>query len=42
MTIRSGWAIPDPLRVVREAGLDPATEAAIFGENATQIFHLRP
>ncbi|PYO15178.1 MAG: amidohydrolase [Candidatus Rokuibacteriota bacterium] len=33
---------PDPLRVVREAGLDPATEAAIFGENAAQIFHLRP
>jgi aminocarboxymuconate-semialdehyde decarboxylase len=33
---------PDPLRVVREAGLDPATEAAIFGENAAQIFRLRP
>src|SRR5438128_900301 len=33
---------PDPLRVVREAGLDPATEAAIFGENAAKIFHLRP
>jgi len=33
---------PDPLRVVREAGLDPAIEAAIFGENAAQIFHLRP
>ena len=31
---------PDPLRVVREAGLDPATRAAIFGENAAQIFHL--
>ena len=32
---------PDPLRVVREADLDPATRAAIFGENAAQIFHLR-
>jgi aminocarboxymuconate-semialdehyde decarboxylase len=33
---------PDPLRVVREAGLDPATEAAIFGENAARIFRLGP
>jgi len=33
---------PDPLKVVREAGLDPATEAAILGGNAAQIFHLRP
>jgi len=33
---------PDPLRIVREAGLDPATEAAILGENAAQIFHLGP
>jgi aminocarboxymuconate-semialdehyde decarboxylase len=33
---------PDPLRVVREAGLDPAIEAAILGENAAKIFHLRP
>jgi aminocarboxymuconate-semialdehyde decarboxylase len=33
---------PDPLKVVREAGLDPVTEAAIFGENAAKIFHLRP
>jgi aminocarboxymuconate-semialdehyde decarboxylase len=33
---------PDPLRVVREAGLDPATETAIFGGNAAQIFRLRP
>jgi aminocarboxymuconate-semialdehyde decarboxylase len=33
---------PDPLKVVREAGLDPATETAIFGGNAAQIFHLRP
>jgi aminocarboxymuconate-semialdehyde decarboxylase len=31
---------PDPLRVVRDADLDPATRAAIFGENASQIFHL--
>ena len=33
---------PDPLKVVREAGLDPATEGAIFGENAARIFHLGP
>lgn len=33
---------PDPLKVVREAGLDPVTETAIFGGNAAQIFHLRP
>ena len=33
---------PDPLRVVREAGLDGATEAAILGENAARIFHLDP
>jgi len=31
---------PDPLRVVRDADLDPATRAAIFGENAAHIFHL--
>jgi aminocarboxymuconate-semialdehyde decarboxylase len=31
---------PDPLRVVREADLDPATRAAIFGENAARVFHL--
>jgi aminocarboxymuconate-semialdehyde decarboxylase len=31
---------PDPLRVVREADLDPAARAAIFGENAAQIFRL--
>jgi aminocarboxymuconate-semialdehyde decarboxylase len=31
---------PDPLRVVREARLDPATEAAILGANAARIFHL--
>ena len=33
---------PDPLRVVRDAGLDGATEAAIYGENAGRIFHLGP
>ncbi len=33
---------PDPLKIVREAGLDPATEAAILGENAAQIFRLGP
>jgi len=32
---------PDPLKVVRDADLDPATRAAIFGENAAQIFQLR-
>jgi len=31
---------PDPLRVVREADLDPATRTAIFGENAMRLFHL--
>jgi aminocarboxymuconate-semialdehyde decarboxylase len=31
---------PDPLRVVRDAGLDSVTEAAIFGENAGRIFNL--
>jgi len=31
---------PDPLRVVREADLDPATRTAIFGENAVRLFHL--
>jgi aminocarboxymuconate-semialdehyde decarboxylase len=32
---------PDPLRVVRDADLDPATQAAIFGANAAHIFNLR-
>jgi len=32
---------PDPLRVVRDADLDPATQVAIFGENAALIFNLR-
>ena len=31
---------PDPLRVVRDADLDLAAQAAIFGENAAQIFRL--
>jgi aminocarboxymuconate-semialdehyde decarboxylase len=31
---------PNPLRVVRDAQLDPASQAAIFGENAAQIFRL--
>src|SRR5262249_7474140 len=31
---------PDPLRVVREAELDPSTRTAIFGENAVRLFHL--
>ena len=31
---------PNPLRVVRDAQLDPTTQAAIFGKNAAQIFHL--
>jgi aminocarboxymuconate-semialdehyde decarboxylase len=33
---------PDPLRVVRAAGLDAATEAAILGENAARLFRLEP
>jgi aminocarboxymuconate-semialdehyde decarboxylase len=32
---------PDPRRVVREAGLGPAAEAAILGGNAAEIFRLR-
>jgi aminocarboxymuconate-semialdehyde decarboxylase len=31
---------PDPLRIVREADLDPSARAAIFGENAAQLFRL--
>jgi predicted TIM-barrel fold metal-dependent hydrolase len=31
---------PDPLRVVRDADLDAAEQAAIVSENATQIFRL--
>ena len=31
---------PDPLRVVRDADLDLTAQAAIFGENAAQIFRL--
>ena len=31
---------PDPLRVVRAAGLDAATEAAILGGNAARLFRL--
>ena len=31
---------PDPLRVVREADLDPATRTAICGDNAARLFHL--
>jgi len=33
---------PDPLRVVREAGLDRGAETAILGENAARVFHLDP
>ena len=33
---------PDPLRVVREAGLDRGAETAILGENAARLFHLDP
>lgn len=31
---------PDPLRVVREAALDPAARVAIHGENAARVFGL--
>jgi aminocarboxymuconate-semialdehyde decarboxylase len=31
---------PEPLRVVREAGLAPAAQAAILGENARRLFRL--
>src|SRR3989475_5431748 len=33
---------PDPVRVVREAGLDRDGETAILGENAARVFHLDP
>jgi aminocarboxymuconate-semialdehyde decarboxylase len=33
---------PEPLRVVREAGLGPEAERAIVGDNACRIFHLGP
>jgi aminocarboxymuconate-semialdehyde decarboxylase len=32
---------PEPCRIVREAGLEPAAEGAILGDNAAEIFHLR-
>jgi aminocarboxymuconate-semialdehyde decarboxylase len=31
---------PDPLRVVREAELEPTARAAIFGDNAARVFGL--
>jgi len=31
---------PEPLRVVREAGLPAAAQAAILGDNAARLFHL--
>ena len=31
---------PEPARIVREAGLSPAAQAAILGENAARLFHL--
>jgi aminocarboxymuconate-semialdehyde decarboxylase len=32
---------PEPVRTVRAAGLAPAAEAAVLGDNAARIFHLR-
>jgi aminocarboxymuconate-semialdehyde decarboxylase len=32
---------PEPGRIVREAGLPPAAQAAILGDNAARIFHLK-
>jgi aminocarboxymuconate-semialdehyde decarboxylase len=32
---------PEPLRIVREAGLSAAAQAAILGDNAARIFHLK-
>jgi len=32
---------PEPARVVREAGLSAAAQAAILGDNAVRIFHLK-
>jgi aminocarboxymuconate-semialdehyde decarboxylase len=31
---------PEPLRVVKDAGLPAAAQAAILGDNAARIFHL--
>ena len=31
---------PEPVRIVREAGLAPAAQQAILGENAARLFHL--
>ena len=31
---------PEPVRIVREAGLSPAAQAAIVGDNAVRLFHL--
>ena len=33
---------PEPLRIVREAGLPKTAEAAILGGNAARLFHLGP
>ncbi|HEU4371029.1 MAG TPA: amidohydrolase family protein [Methylomirabilota bacterium] len=32
---------PEPVRIVREAGLPPAAQAAILGDNAGRLFHLK-
>ncbi|PYM34059.1 MAG: amidohydrolase, partial [Candidatus Rokuibacteriota bacterium] len=32
---------PEPARIVREAGLSAAAQAAILGDNAVRIFHLK-
>ncbi len=31
---------PEPLRVVREAGLEPSAESAVLGDNAARLFRL--
>ena len=31
---------PEPLRIVREAGLSPAAQAAVLGGNAARIFRV--
>jgi aminocarboxymuconate-semialdehyde decarboxylase len=33
---------PEPLAVVREAGLSPAEQALVLGANAARLFRLEP
>jgi predicted TIM-barrel fold metal-dependent hydrolase len=33
---------PEPVRIVREAGLPARAQSAILGDNAARLFHLEP